>query len=486
MKINSIFITFAILLNYSGYGQSVKISEDFKISNKIERAQIIGKSSAGIIIRKMGGEEVLEIYNAQLRLLRSRTIEMEYGTVIRAELNGDNVIYYFVKPTSTKTYLYSSIFNKDLTVSEEGKLLDSFDNVGNSPSRNFKVVSSVGGLYTGLIYGKDIEDHVSKLDLSLLNFNGDKIYQTSLNIQVDGEYQHYLRKAIVDLEANIYLFVERVIPNKTKSDILSFEVFKVSKDKEIISEKIIFEKDVFDIPKFSLDVKNKNLVIHALIDESVNGESGSTGVLTYKIRTSDMKTTLKTHSKYAKSFISKLTGKDTMFVQEKLLTFKIKDVAIDVQGNSVILAESYFQSSQSVQVTNQMFSPSTYPEYKNVNIYNYNDVVGFWIDSVGNIKDYSIFRKKQISEEDGGIYSSYMIGNNGNSLNIIHTDQVNGSVDFVLQKVKSDQSQVRNILIADNDKNNAVIVKMGKQISLNEVLIPCYKNNFFKLIKVTL
>jgi len=167
-----------------------------------------------------------------------------------------------------------------------------------------------------------------------------------------------------------------------------------------------------------------------------------------------------------------------------LLTFKIKDVLLDVGGNPIVVAESFFQTTESVPITNNFFSNNTYPEYRNINVFNYNDLLIFWMNASGEISNSTILRKKQVTEDDGGMYSSYIISNNGDKLNFIHTDLMNGNVDLVMQAVDEIGHIDKKILIADLERSNPVITKMGKQVSMSELVLPCFRNNSFKLLKI--
>lgn len=455
------------------------------MSGRVEKAQILGKTSAGFIIRKMGDQEVLELYSSNLNFIKSKTVVIGNQQVIRAEIVGDYVIYYCLNMEERMAYLNAVIVNSDLSYSSNKKEIDSFDLNEDEKSKNFKVTSSQGALLTAIVHIKERGDDLQSIRVDVLNLNAEIEYRQSIEVPSEAAYRKVLRKTMLDNEGNAYLIVEKEPRNLAKSDdARAFTAYKVSKDKEVIGKDFYIDKEIFDNPKIVFDYTNKKIVFTCFIDESGSGEKGSTGVYLMKMNAADLQVEQKASTRYTKQFISKLTGKDTLFVQEKLLTFKIKDVLLDVAGNPIVVAESFFQTTESVPVNNNFFSNNTYPEYRNINVFNYNDLLMFWMNGSGEIGNTTILRKKQVTEDDAGIYSSYVMSNNGNKVNFIHTDMMNGSIDLVQQAVDETGHIDKKILIADLERSNPVIAKMGKQVSMNELVLPCFRNNSFKLLKI--
>ncbi|MBP7477054.1 MAG: hypothetical protein KA797_00915 [Chitinophagales bacterium] len=466
--------------------QQLKFSGEYKVSGRVEKAQILGKTSAGYIIRKIGDQEVLELYSSNLNFIKSKTVVVGNQQVIRAEIVGDNIIFYCLNMDERKAYLNAVVVNSDLTHSSIRKEIDSFDLNEDEKSKNFKVTSSQGALLTAIVHVKEQDEDLKSIRVDVLNLNAEVEYRREINIVSEAAYRKVLRKTMLDNEGNAYLIVEKEPRSLSKSDdARAFTAYKVSKGNETIGRDFYIDKEIFDNPKIIFDYTNKKIVFTCFIDESGSGEKGSTGVYLMKIGATDLSVEQKASSKFSKSFISKLTGKDTLFVQEKLLTFKIKDVLLDVAGNPIVIAESFFQTTESVPVTNNFFSNNTYPEYRNINVYNYNDLLLFWMNESGQIGNSTILRKKQVTEDDGGIYSSYITNNNGDKLNFIHTDMMNGNIDLVLQAVDETGHIDKKILIADLERSNPVIAKMGKQVSMSELVLPCFRNSSFKLLKIT-
>ena len=96
-----------------------------------------------------------------------------------------------------------------------------------------------------------------------------------------------------------------------------------------------------------------------------------------------------------------------------------------------------------------------------------------------------VLKKKQISEDDDGFFSSYCLSITPEKLNFIYNEEIYHKTN-VSQYVMDKKGQFsRQYLFNAGDKNVLLVPRLGKQISSNEVLIPSYKRNYLSFVKVT-
>ncbi|MBK7957962.1 MAG: hypothetical protein IPK03_07430 [Bacteroidetes bacterium] len=189
--------------------QQLKFSGEYKVSGRVEKAQILGKTSAGYIIRKMGDQEVLELYSSNLNFIKSKTVVVGNQQVIRAEIVGDNIIFYCLNMDERKAYLNAVVVNSDLTHSSIRKEIDSFDLNEDEKSKNFKVTSSQGALLTAIVHVKEQDEDLKSIRVDVLNLNAEVEYRREINIVSEAAYRKVLRKTMLDNEGNAYLIVEK-------------------------------------------------------------------------------------------------------------------------------------------------------------------------------------------------------------------------------------------------------------------------------------
>jgi hypothetical protein len=478
-----LLLFFCVIWQYIS-AQTVKTSIDYKISNRVEKAQIIGKTSSGLVLRKTGSLEILELFSKELNFIVGKTINTRAYQVAKVDIVHDKIVYFMVHVQDTAAKIYVSIFSPNLQPIEEFRLLEEFKMSRGETAKNFKISASPGGLYTAILKINESGEKTDCVEVSLFDVAIEKTFRKKILLAKVPDKKHTVKKTMVDLEGNVFVVFDIKSIKEGPEDEHELLIHKLSKNNESISQSIVFERELFDVPKFSYDHKNKLINVTALFDEDNRGEPGSTGILLYRISGRDLSVMFKTHETYNKSFLSKLTGKDLASVQQKLLTFKIKEVALFENGGSIVFAESFFQTSETVRMQSSYFSNNNIVENRTISIYSFNDIIGFQFDNEGRIIREHILRKKQVTEDDGGVYSSFILTNNGNKLIFIHSEGIGNNVDFVAQSMQADGEIERKVLLPDLDRSAPLLVKMAKQISPNEVIIPSFRGNTFKLIKI--
>lgn len=465
-------------------GQTVKTSIDYKISNRVDKAQIIGKTSAGLVIRKIGNLEILELFSKELNFIAGKTINTKGYQVAKVDIVHDKIVYFMVHVQDSIAKIYASVFSPNLNPIEEFRLLEEYKMSRGETAKNFKISASPGGLYTAILKTNEAAENIDIVEATLVDLEIQTIFRKKIQVTTAPDKKCTIKKTIVDLEGNVFVVFDVKSIKAGPEDERELMIHKISKNQEAISRSVVFEREIFDVPKFSYDHKNKMINVTALFDEDNRGEPGSTGILLYRISGKDLSVVFKAHETYNKDFLSKLTGKEIASVQQKLLTFKIKEVALFENGGAIVFAESFFQTSETVRMQSSYFSNNNMVENRTISIYSFNDIIGFQFDNDGKIVREHILRKKQVTEDDGGIYSSFILANNGNKLVFLHSEGIGNNVDFVTQSLQADGEIERKVLLPDIDRSSPLLVKMAKQISTHEVIIPSFRGNTFKLIKI--
>jgi hypothetical protein len=179
--------------------------------------------------------------------------------------------------------------------------------------------------------------------------------------------------------------------------------------------------------------------------------------------------------------MNELTGRQTS--DTKLFTFNIKKVILRNDGGALFLAESLIKDTRET-VFNSQFSP-TFNSIQRTTYYQYNDIIAYSITPDGKEDWHSVMRKKQVSEEDNGIFSSFLITNEKERLRLLFLDEITTGAVLTEYTVSSTGETVKNQLLAQETKDVMLLPKAGKQVSPNEVVMPSYLRNMLRLVKIT-
>ena len=465
------------------FAQEISFSEPEKISNRTPNFQILGKNNEGILLYKYGkGEFEIDAFNSRMK--------KAWGKKIRIPESNPDIKRFVVYPDSTWMFFTST--NKlgvgqiqSLKLSarfeyqSQATLLDTFSFEQYLIDDRLKVVHSKDRtkLTAYLPFYKD-----NNLDaLYLLGIQGkDSVYTRSFfKNNVAGDY--ILRKIEPDNEGNIFILLEHEKKDDKRKPFNEEEylVWKYDRATDLfIQIRIDFERPIFDKLMMDVDNLNNRLVLSGLYagDNGKMSEGYYLGIYDTKLDA----LLVDRYEAFNRGIFTKVTGKDDDEMKG-FYSFRISDVVLRYDGGVNILMESSFDNTESMEIP--AFSPSTGPSYRTVNVVYYNDVVVLSAKPDGNLDWYSVVKKKQVSEDDEGFFSSYCLLTVHNHLRLIYNEEIYHKTNVNAYRVSKNGGQNRKFLINAGDNNIFLVPSLGKQISATEVLIPSFKRNYFRLAK---
>ena len=154
-----------------------------------------------------------------------------------------------------------------------------------------------------------------------------------------------------------------------------------------------------------------------------------------------------------------------------------------IDGGVLIAAESSIKDRREEPVVS-LSSINPYTSYRTINTFQYNDIIAFSINAAGNLEWNSIMRKKQYSEEDNGFNSSFVCVNLKDQLRFIFPEDISFSSDINEFTLKSNGAFKKHMLFEQEDKDVFLVPKLGKQVALNEVLIPSIKKSELRILRI--
>ena len=152
-------------------------------------------------------------------------------------------------------------------------------------------------------------------------------------------------------------------------------------------------------------------------------------------------------------------------------------------GGAMILAESFIKDTR--ETVSALGAQPGFNTYHSTSLYQFNDVIGFSFNPKGELEWNAIMRKKQVSEEDNGAYSSFFIVNQKDKIRLVYLDDASSSGSLNEYILNSDGKNERNVILNQEDKDLLLLPKIGKQISPDAVVMPSFKNGDLRLIKIT-
>lgn len=474
---SALFLFFVSWLN----AQVVELSSPVKLSSKASKFRIVGKNSDGIIVRLYGSEDVLHLYSDDLRLAASKTIEFKNmdGPLQYILLNKTGAVVFYLQQDRKFSVLYAQPLNSKFLEIGKAIMIDTIFDRKDLVAQNLRFKSSTNQDYLSIYYPFFSGSTVQEIQFLALDQSLQKLYKKTVPFN-RSEDELELAKHFVDNDANSYLLLGR----KEKQNFTTrFDVFSVQNNGAFYTYNIETDNKNFGEINVELDNKNKNFVVTSFYDISPGKtEDAATGLQYNSYSTEDGKRIAAKTIPFPKPFIADLTGRPAS-ENPRLFTFNIKRNILRNDGGAMILAESFIRDTR--EVSTPVGVQPGYNSFMRSTIFQFNDIIAFSISPDGELVWNNVLRKKQISEDDNGAYSSFLIMNQKDKLRLLYLDEVSVAASLNEYVLNSQGEYTKKIIASQENKDVFLLPKNGKQISPDAVVIPSYKNGSMQLMKIT-
>jgi hypothetical protein len=484
---------FALLLSFTGIAQTTDVSAPMRMSGKLNKVRIIGKNQDGYVVRFSGGEELIHIYDNDLKLSIARTLDFKSGDGDLQDilLNKSGASLFYLHADKKQTMLMMQPVNSKFIEMSRAMVIDTFNDHRDLVDANLHFKSSIEQNYTLFYYPVFADERINSMQMTCIDRAGNVIYKTYLPIgrpEKDMEYA----KSLVDNDGNGYLIFTAEKDAKDNSYGDEYFVMRIDRAKgQLTAFTVKCEKELFGEPQFDIDNVNHNLVFCGFYDEK--GDAADPAANGFFYLQYDAVTGVLKHSAYnifSTAFMTSLTGRDAGSKYNRLFTFNIRKMLLRIDGGAMFVAESVIKDKKEVLVSTP--SPSfrgymynnNYNSYRTVNTFSYNDIIAFSIKADGSLDWNAIMRKKQPSEDDNGFNSSFAFINEKDRVHMIYLDEISSSGSADEYKLSSAGVVDRALLFSQDDKDIFLIPKLAKQVGPNEVVIPSVKSGVFRLVRV--
>jgi hypothetical protein len=487
MRLPLLFLGFVICL--SSYGQTADVSSPTRMSAKLNKVRIVGKNQDGYVVRFSGNEELIHIYDNDLKLSSARTLDFKGndGDVQHILLNKTGASVFYLHSEKKQTMLMMQPVNSKFVDMSVPITIDTFLDRSDLVDANLHFKASIDQNYTLFYYPVFGNEQIKSMQVTCIDRACNVVYKTYLPIgrpEKDMEYA----KCLVDNAGNGYLIFTAEKEGKDNSYGDEYYVMRVDKNNgQLTSYTIKCEKEIFGEPQFELDNVNGHLIFCGFYDDK--GDPADAAANGFFYLQYDAPNGLLKHSMYnlfSNSFMTALTGRDAS-KYNRLFTFSIRKMLLRMDGGAMFTAESVIKDKREVMVSTPsitMMGSSPYSSYRTVNTYSYNDVIAFSIKADGSLDWNTIMRKKQMSEDDNGFNSSFAFINEKDRVHFVYMDEVSSSSAISEYKLSSKGIADRALLFNQEDKDVFLIPRLAKQVAPNELAIPSVKSGSFRLVRV--
>ncbi len=453
--------------------QTATISDPISIRN--DRAyELIGKMEGKFLLfRDKETSYEIQAFDKNMRLSWQKEIELDKKnpSVLGVTSRKDNfhLVYSFKHKgrTIVKAQRYDAAAN----------LIDSVT-VKDYTKRYFPVNAEViisEDKKTILLYHFDKQ---TELEAVAFNLETMKVLWDEKFVFDDIGFLRDFKQLLVDNKGRMYLVLEKE-NRKSQREKHRFELYTYGSNWTSIDKSTLpmDGKLTYDI-SFVFDNMNDNLVAAGLYSENSRGRTN--GYFTMTIPPLNPENHSIHFEAFKEDFILDLTGKKSDS-NKGFPDADIQEVVLRKDGGLLLVGER-----------NKKFERRTGGGRGFVGANNSRYLVDYYFDDIfvvsihpeGELHWKTILRKRQYSQDDDAIFSSYFLVKTPRSLRFLFNDEIryeNTVSEYIL---KSSGEYDRNSVLSTDDQKIRLRFRDALQVSSNEIIIPSELRNKLKLVRL--
>jgi hypothetical protein len=487
----NLLILFLLIANTT-LAQKVDLATPEK-SNQRSFLKVIGQNERGFFILRSASA-----FNNKQEQLRFRDNKAEIsfvnnnlGTIWTYQFNylDSDAEIQDICIFNDSLYLFYAIINKELSKNElYAQKINSIKGIPDTKPVLMDEISFDKKRNRGMFYIKRSKNNKLLCTMYKQNDQDDEKLHISVNI-VDSTLQKiWSRKYKTDFydgvlflndfklsnDSNVYILTSLDLDKKMLRD-KKYTLNIARKDSEKLeSISIVLDKFFINDIKMEIDYINNQIVLAGFYSE-LNSFS-SAGIVYVNIDFNKLKPRLYTESFKAK-FLNEFNTERTVNRGTELINYYIDRIILRTDGGVILVAESNY-------VTESTNYNSYYQLYTTSYTYHYDNVLIFSINPNGKIHWESIVRKNQVSEDDAAFYSSYILSLDVDKVHIIYNKYIRKSTDIIACTINNKGENTEKVILKEND-NTMIMPGGGRQISADQIVIPCIQKNKTNFMRIT-
>ena len=471
-----IFSFLVLLFAFQGIAQEVKMSEEFSMRTD-HHYEIIGKVNGKILLfTKDANEFMVHAFDEDLKNSKETKIELERNYLrfigITSTPNDFTIIFShkFKGDTHVKAHKYDSKVN----------LLDSttikvYERRAFSPV--FRMVKSQNQ-QMGLLYNIDREKVIETLMFNIPEM--ELLWEYSYEPK-----EFYYRRDFVDFlvgnDGSSHLILERDNERSKKPqnrfEFYSYNIGEATETAYMVSFKDMLWYDVY----FEYDNLNNRIVAGGFYANDFLTKT--LGYFYLNVDPKDNKNYTLSFQEFDPEFIHEVIGKHKKMNKDGFAEVDIQEIVLRNDGGILLIAERNREYVRQNTAMSTAYSGQN--QVGNQVDYYFNDLLVFSIHPTGALHWQDILHKKQYSQDDDALYSSYFLLKTRSILRFLYNDEIkqeNVVNEYILTGIgKPDRKNIMNTAGAEL----MLVMRNALQISADEVIIPSERRRQLKLVKLT-
>ncbi len=470
----SVLFLVLMMLSQTSTAQKVTVSKEIGIRNNYAYDILPNIDDHIIFYNDRGIEHNFEIYDKNLRYKNTIQPEFEKRNILPTGVlpMDSNFRFYYTYKDDDKIYFRVNVYDKNVSLVDSSTLVvKNRKTINSNPRFAFSKDKSKVLIFTP----DDRSLHLQLIDNNTLSVIYDfTLAVKNVNLKTDFE------KLIVNNIGEIYI-IGRKSSFWDRSDMSGFSLIRIKDAASIFLHQFSPESDKITDLFMDYDEKNARLVLAGFT--TVNDDSKANGYFGFSISGDDIPEDAEIFvNKFTTNFISDVTGKKPGKVKE-LADYKIQDIIVRNDGGVIIISELVKEFTR----RSQMNAPNQFGDYlpaRGLIDYYHEDIILLSTFPDGKEHWRKILFKKQFSQDDGAIYSSYFLFKTPSRIRLLYNDEIKNSntvSEYVFDPIG--QSERKSVLSTEY-QNLKLRFRDAIQIGPSSLIVPSEKSWKINMVRI--
>ncbi len=470
---------FAVALVFWGSGlirmqaQEVTISEPVNLRNDIAYDILGPYNGRMLVFRDRGNSFQVHGYNEKL----SQTWEKELflgdrSPQVLAVVNRDsNFVIAHAFRDRSETVLFATKFNPAANMVDTLRV-ERFGYTFSGPDFFWSLSEDKNFL---LLY---LSPRQNELEAFMLRLDTLQVHWARRFASADFNFDREFLQAVPDNEGNMHMVTERNNFRSNKGHYLDFIQVSSSEGPIIKSRIELGEYITYDV-RFTFDNLNKQLIGAGLWSDRQYERAN--GYYYVRVKPQSGEKPVAYFQEFTEDFIHTYHGKKVR-KKKGIVEASIQDVVLRRDGGLLLIGERNRVFERWTGTT----SPYMYDGFSQVNLdHFFEDIFVISVHPNGKTHWETMLPKKQYSQNDDGVYSSFFLMKTPSSLRLIFNDEIRSETTVSEYVLTGTGRSDRNGLMSTERLDLKLRFRDAIQISSEELIVPSERRNDLKMVRIS-
>ena len=299
------------------------------------------------------------------------------------------------------------------------------------------------------------------------------------------DYHNSLHQALVDNAGGVYWTIER---DNRKAKLMSnrFEIIYYTPElSQEWSTLVPIPNRFWQKAMFVVDNKNKKLLCAGYC--STRKAAKSEGVFYFSITPLFQTVADVFFSDFDATFMQQITGK-AQANNPSFEDMELRQIVVRADGGVVMVGEHYKKyvrySTNPAMMQRGSFGTGMPMDTRTTTDYEYHDILLVSIQANGQKNWNAILPKRQFSEDDDGLYSSFFVLKNKTGLRFLYNDEIKSGGNVNEYLMQADGTAQRRNIFNSEKQSLQLVMSEAKQVSAAVLVVPSLVRNKLQMVEV--